>query len=457
MRPVLPATDAGAAAAFAMAGPPAAATSPISTDPPDPAPTCPRPATDGRSTGRRAVASWTTGSSLWNADTATLSTPAAGALGRVVAVLCGVIRLSCGLIAAPAALAVRTPPVVVPLLVAVIVILTAWSVLFGVRVIRHGPRLPLTIVDLLLTGGACLLMPWLLAPEVIPGEVSWLAVLTSTSVIVAQFLLPAHGSVPAGVSLAAAYAVGAHWAGNDQEALGHGMTLVVQTTCAAALAYLTRRSSRAADQVFEEYRQSLRRAAVARAAREAERQQNRDLHDTVLSTLTVVGLGAVRRQSSWLRERAAADLRVLSDLAAGHRQPAESADRSDTELVPLDERLRRLLDHLPELAVTASLQPCAVPADVAEAITDSTAALLSNVVRHATGTTVVLRLTETAGTVVVEVVDDGPGFDPGAVPLHRYGLRESVQGRMAAHGGRTTIDTAPGRGTRVRLEWSSDR
>src|SRR5690606_41615632 len=68
-------------------------------------------------------------------------------------------------LAAPAALAVRTPPVVVPMLVAVIVTLTAWSVLFGVRTIRHGLRLPLTIVDLLLTGGACLLMPWLVAPE----------------------------------------------------------------------------------------------------------------------------------------------------------------------------------------------------------------------------------------------------------------------------------------------------
>lgn len=457
MRPVLPATDAGfPAAAVDMAGPPAAATTSISTGPPDPAPTCPQGA-DGRPTDLWAATSGTTGSSPLPAGTSTLSTPAAGAHGRVVALLCGVVRLSCGLVAAPAALAVRTPPVVVPMLVAVIVTLTAWSVLFGVRTIRHGPRLPLTIVDLLLTGGACLLMPWLVAPEVIPGEVSWLAVLTSTSVIVAQFLLPAHGSVPAGVLLAAAYAVGAHWAGNDQEALGHGTTLVVQTTCAAALAYLTRRSSRAADRAFEEYRQSLRRAAVARAAREAERQQNRDLHDTVLSTLTVVGLGAVRRQSSWLRERAAADLRVLSELAAGQPRPADSTARSGTGLVALDERLRRLLDRLPELAVTASLRPCAVPADVAEAIADSTAAVLSNVVRHAPGAGVALRLTETAGTVAVEVVDDGPGFDPGAVPPHRYGLRESVRGRMAAHGGRTTIDAAPGRGTRVRLEWSRDR
>lgn len=443
MRPVRPATDASLPAVTVdMAAPPATATNTTGTATTDPR------AADGRPTG-----SWTADPCATGSSSA--SAPAASALDRVVAITCGVVRLSCGLVAAPTALAVRTPPVSVPLLVVVIVVLTTWSVIFGVRTIRHGPQRPLAVTDLLLTGGTCLLMEWLVAPEVIPGEVSWLAVLASTSVIVAQFSLPARGSVPAGVLLAAAYALGACRAGNGQEALGHGVTLLVQTTCAAALAYLTRRSSQAADQVFKEYQQSLRRAAVARTAREAERRQNRDLHDTVLSTLTVVGLGAVRRQSPWLRERAAADLRVLSELAAGRGRPTTA--RSDLGLIPLDERLRHLLDRLPELPVAASLQPCVVPAEVAEALTDSTAAALSNVVRHAPGANVVLRLTEAAGTIVVEVVDDGPGFDPSAVPLHRYGLRESVQGRMAAHGGRTMVHSAPGRGTRVRLEWSDVR
>jgi signal transduction histidine kinase len=39
------------------------------------------------------------------------------------------------------------------------------------------------------------------------------------------------------------------------------------------------------------------------------------------------------------------------------------------------------------------------------------------------------------------------------VPAHRYGLRESVRGRMAAAGGRATVDATPGRGTRIVVEW----
>ncbi len=74
--------------------------------------------------------------------------------------------------------------------------------------------------------------------------------------------------------------------------------------------------------------------------------------------------------------------------------------------------------------------------------------------RHAPGASTLLRLRRLAGTVAVEVIDDGPGFDPAAVPAHRYGLREAVRGRMATVGGRADIDSAPGRGTRIRLEWS---
>lgn len=379
--------------------------------------------------------------------------PAAGALDRVFAIFPAIIRLTCGLAAAATALTVRTPPVSTPLLVVVVTVLTGWSILFAVRTARHGPQTAVAVTDLLLTAGACLLMDRLVAPEVIPGEVSWLAVLASTSVIVAQFSLPVAVSVPAGALVALAYAIGAYRAGNGQEAVGHAGTLLVQTASAAALAYLTRRSSRAADRVFDGYRRSVQQAALARAARAAERRQNRDLHDTVLSTLTVVGLGAVGPRSPWLRERAAADLVALSALAAARSRQADGADRPDIGLTPLDERLRGVLDRFPELPVTCSLAPCAVPTQVADALAGSTAAALSNVVRHAPGANATVRLTETDGTVVVEVADDGPGFDPDQVPLHRYGLRESVLGRMAAHGGRAEIDSAPGRGTRIRLEW----
>ena len=47
--------------------------------------------------------------------------------------------------------------------------------------------------------------------------------------------------------------------------------------------------------------------------------------------------------------------------------------------------------------------------------------------------------------------DRGPGFDPDAVPDDRRGLRESIVGRMARHGGRATVHTGAGAGTEIEL------
>ncbi|MCI4062296.1 hypothetical protein MRQ36_06865 [Micromonospora sp. R77] len=163
------------------------------------------------------------------------------------------------------------------------------------------------------------------------------------------------------------------------------------------------------------------REAAARSARAAERRQNRDLHDTVLATLTMIGLGAVSGPSAALRARCAADLRTLAGLADTRPAPAPGP-------VALDDRLRVVLGRLPELPVAASLTRCVLPAEVAEALAGSAAAALSNVVRHAPGASTTLRLAREAGTVVVEVVDDGPGFDPATVPAHRYGLRSPSTG-----------------------------
>jgi signal transduction histidine kinase len=51
----------------------------------------------------------------------------------------------------------------------------------------------------------------------------------------------------------------------------------------------------------------------------------------------------------------------------------------------------------------------------------------------------------------VFVRDRGPGFDPGAVPSDRHGVRESIMGRMERHGGRATVRAAQGRGTEIEL------
>ena len=51
----------------------------------------------------------------------------------------------------------------------------------------------------------------------------------------------------------------------------------------------------------------------------------------------------------------------------------------------------------------------------------------------------------------VYVRDRGPGFEPAAVPADRRGVRESIVGRMARHGGRAEVHSSPGQGTEVEI------
>jgi signal transduction histidine kinase/phage shock protein PspC (stress-responsive transcriptional regulator) len=74
-----------------------------------------------------------------------------------------------------------------------------------------------------------------------------------------------------------------------------------------------------------------------------------------------------------------------------------------------------------------------------------------NAARHS-GAPAVDVFAEVEGRQVdVFVRDRGSGFDPDGVPADRLGLKGSVIGRMARHGGRATVRSAPGEGTEVHL------
>ena len=60
-----------------------------------------------------------------------------------------------------------------------------------------------------------------------------------------------------------------------------------------------------------------------------------------------------------------------------------------------------------------------------------------------------MRLWERAGTLRFEIADDGVGFDTASTAGAGGGLANMID-RVAGVGGRLTVDSAPGRGTRVR-------
>jgi signal transduction histidine kinase len=76
---------------------------------------------------------------------------------------------------------------------------------------------------------------------------------------------------------------------------------------------------------------------------------------------------------------------------------------------------------------------------------------LSNIARHAQASRVTLTLGRTGADAVFEVSDDGCGFDPAAMATRGHGLRNFVA-RVESIGGRLRLDSAPGKGTAVRVQ-----
>jgi len=106
---------------------------------------------------------------------------------------------------------------------------------------------------------------------------------------------------------------------------------------------------------------------------------------------------------------------------------------------PIDIRVEGPADPLP-LTRTAETQLYGIGREA-----------LANVVKHARADTACVRVEARAKRVILEVADDGRGFDPAAAHNGHFGL-ESMRSRADELGADLHIISAPGRGTVVRVE-----
>ena len=90
------------------------------------------------------------------------------------------------------------------------------------------------------------------------------------------------------------------------------------------------------------------------------------------------------------------------------------------------------------------------------AMRDAAREALVNAAKYAPGSAISLYAEVEPGQVTAFVRDRGPGFDPDAMPADRLGLRQSVVGRMARHGGSAVVRSVVGEGTEVQLEMPLD-
>ncbi|HZW02429.1 MAG TPA: sensor histidine kinase [Anaerolineaceae bacterium] len=194
-----------------------------------------------------------------------------------------------------------------------------------------------------------------------------------------------------------------------------------------------------------------------------ERQRMaRELHDTLAQGLAglILQLEAVDSHlSSGRSERAQAIVNQAMDRARetlkDARRVIDDLRSGDADMPDLAEPVRHEVERFCaasgiecELAMNL---PAGIPEGVREHVLRAVREGLTNIARHAQARRVQVRLSQQDGRLVVEIIDDGLGFDPALVgqPGH-YGL-VGMRERARLAGGLLEITSQPQQGTRLRM------
>jgi signal transduction histidine kinase len=168
------------------------------------------------------------------------------------------------------------------------------------------------------------------------------------------------------------------------------------------------------------------------------------VHDSVLQTLTLI-------------QRHAADPRRVGALARQQERElrgwlyGDPARRAGETLVAAIERAAAEVEERHEARVeVVSAGDCPLEPRL-DALVLAAREAMTNAAKFSGAPEISVYVEAGADRVSLFVRDRGVGFDRGAVSGDRRGISESIEGRMARHGGAATIHSAPGAGTEVEL------
>ncbi|MFF3787009.1 sensor histidine kinase [Streptomyces sp. NPDC001933] len=191
------------------------------------------------------------------------------------------------------------------------------------------------------------------------------------------------------------------------------------------------------------------------AADERERMA-RDIHDTLAQGLASIVVLAEAARAGLDAEpvRSAQQLRSIEstareNLAEARELVGSAQQRGGPDAGSVAQTLRRILDRFAEdtgLAVAGDLADVECDQQTRIALLRCTQESLANVRKHARASTVGVMLTRGPHAVELEVTDDGIGFVPGK--SKGFGL-DGMRKRLAELGGRLTVTSSVGDGTRV--------
>ncbi len=370
-----------------------------------------------------------------------LAGPSDQALDRLAGYYAIALRLGGAVMLTAVAILAATKPVSASWLGPPLIALCLWSALFAWQIRRAGLTPAVVLADAGVISVLALLQQHLVPAMLIKDSTSWMLPLACTSVYILQVALRPWLALPGAAIVVIAYGLGT---GQPSD----GWLLIVETIVAAGLVAVIRGGARQADEIVAAGLETERQIRAEEARRADEREQHRQLHDTVLSTLTMVAADAFAARTPALTAQAARDLHVLQELAAAPVVLGGFAPLTD--LCP---KLEQAAASTDDLAVRLMLVPVTLPSPVADQLVACVGEALRNVERHAGTDQAEVSVDGGTGWAVVKISDRGRGFDPAATPPSRRGIRESITGRMLATGGRAAIASRPGAGTTVTVSW----
>ncbi|WSK05599.1 sensor histidine kinase [Kitasatospora sp. NBC_01300] len=251
---------------------------------------------------------------------------------------------------------------------------------------------------------------------------------------------------------------------------GADATLVLLPFAVAALAtgvflFMDRQDARQRALIADLVR--TRRELAATERREgthAERERlAMEIHDTLAQGLSSQQMLLQAAERTWDTEPTTARTHVRTAAKVAARNLAEARrfvhDLAPAELAdgrPLDQALRALAGREAAesgLPVRFHLDgtPVPLPAAAQSALLRIAQGALANVREHAGASAAAITLSYLGDQAVLDVADDGRGFDPGAVGAaggRGYGL-PAMRARLRQFGGTLTVESTPGEGTVV--------
>ena len=214
----------------------------------------------------------------------------------------------------------------------------------------------------------------------------------------------------------------------------------------------------ARDHQLAESRRGLRQlsARLMEAQEEERRSVSRDLHDELgqQATALVIELKRAARSpegvSAQAVQRAIESGEALLDALHRIATRLRSSILNDLGLFAAIEAL--CTDFEERFGVPTQFELEFEDEDVPEAVARNVYRLLqealTNVFKHARAREVMIRVREEDRVLLLEVIDDGAGFEPAEAGRDRLGLL-GMRERVEQLGGRFTCASAPGEGTRI--------